>query len=78
MRTFEVPAMRGACMLVENTKEHMDIFGREGESVVYFRNIEEMTQKVKYLLENAHECERLAESAYSVITKAKKHIQRPP
>jgi hypothetical protein len=51
MRTFEVPAV-GACMVVEDTGEHRQIFGEDGERVVYFRNAGEMVEQVRTLLAN--------------------------
>jgi len=51
MRTFEVPAV-GACMVVEDTGEHRQIFGEDGERVVYFRNAGEMVEQVRMLLAN--------------------------
>lgn len=38
MRTYEVAAM-GGCMLVEHTPEHEELFGADGETVVYFSTI---------------------------------------
>jgi len=55
MRTFEVAAM-GACMLAEDTDEHREILGLDGEAVVYFGNPEEMRERLQWLL--AHESER--------------------
>ena len=47
MRTFEVPAV-GACMLVEKTDEHVDLFGPDGAAVVYFSDsVDEMVEKLK-------------------------------
>ncbi len=68
MRTFEVPAI-GACMLTEDTPEHREIFGADGEAVVYFKTIPEMVEKAKWLL--AHETERcqMAEAAHRLVTQ---------
>lgn len=59
MRTFEVPAA-GGCMLTEDTEEHREILGREGECVLYFRTTDEMIAKARWLLENDTERARLA------------------
>ena len=59
MRTFEVPAA-GGCMLTEDTEEHREILGREGECVLYFRTMDEMIAKAKWLLQNNTERARLA------------------
>lgn len=49
MRSFEIPPV-GACMLVEDTLEHREIFGSEGECVIYFSNPTEMLQRCTFLL----------------------------
>jgi hypothetical protein len=67
MRTFEVPAV-GACMLVEKTDEHLDLFGPEGEAVVYFENIPEMIEKTRWLLAHEGERARLKNAAHRLIT----------
>jgi spore maturation protein CgeB len=66
MRSFEIPAM-GACMLVEYTEEHREIFGPDAETVVYFRSIPEMIDKVSWLLDRPAERQRLAAAAHSRI-----------
>jgi spore maturation protein CgeB len=67
MRTFELPAV-GACILVEDTEEHRDIFGSEGESVMYFRRLDEMVDKARWLLANPEDRDRLAAAAHRRIT----------
>lgn len=67
MRSFEVPAC-GGCMLTEDTLEHREIFGPEGKAVVYFRGIESMVEKCRWLLTHDDERERLAKAAYQLIT----------
>jgi spore maturation protein CgeB len=68
MRTFEVPAI-GTCMLTEDTAEHREIFGKEGENVVYFTTLTEMVEKTQWLLEHDGERERLAQNAHLLITQ---------
>lgn len=68
MRTFEVPAI-GGCMLTEYTPEHQEIFGLDGENVVYFKNIPEMVEKTLWLLDNESERQRLANNAHLLITQ---------
>ena len=36
MRSFEIAAV-GGCLLAQDIDEHREIFGSEGEAVVYFR-----------------------------------------
>ncbi|MGH9175175.1 MAG: CgeB family protein [Vicinamibacterales bacterium] len=52
MRSFEVAAM-GGCMLVEDTAEHRDMFGLDGDAVVYFRTPAEGVDLVRTLLGDA-------------------------
>ena len=40
MRSFEIAAL-GGCMLAEDTAEHRQIFGPDGQAVVYFRTPED-------------------------------------
>ena len=70
MRTYEVPAMK-ACMLVERTTDHKNLFGPEGAAVLYFDSIPEMVEKVSWLLERPDERRRLAESAHRIVVDGK-------
>lgn len=70
MRSFEVPAI-GACMLTEDTAEHREIFGKDDENVVYFKDSNEMIRKAKFLIENNIERKRLADSAHALILKGR-------
>lgn len=58
MRTFEAAAT-GACMVVEDTAEHREIFGPEGKCVVYFGNTAEMLVQIRRLLDAPTERMRL-------------------
>ena len=49
MRTFEVPAA-GGCMVVEDTDEHREIFGEDGEAVRYFNGLDEEVAVTQELL----------------------------
>ena len=66
MRSYEAPAM-GACMLVEDTLEHRELFGPNKESVVYFCGIAEMLEAVRWLLSSESERRRLATAARAII-----------
>jgi len=68
MRTFEVPAV-GACMVAEDTEDHREIFGGEGECVLYFKTPEEMVRKTKWLLAEDAERERLKRQAHEGIVR---------
>ena len=68
MRTFEVPAA-GACLLAEDTEEHREIFGPDGDAAVFFTGPEEMVEKARYLLTNDAQRRRIAEAGHSLITR---------
>jgi spore maturation protein CgeB len=51
MRTFEIAATSG-CMLAEDTEEHREILGTEGETVLYFKTTSELVSKARVLLED--------------------------
>jgi hypothetical protein len=70
MRTFEVAAI-GGCMLVEDTDEHRDLFGAEGNAALYFRTIPELIAKTKWLLQHDTERQQIASAAHRLITGGK-------
>lgn len=59
MRSFEIAAI-GGCMLVEDTEEHRDIFGGDGECVVYFRTPEDAARRASELIADPEGRARLA------------------
>jgi spore maturation protein CgeB len=59
MRSFEIAAI-GGCMLAEDTEEHRQIFGADGECVRYFRTPAEAAERARALLGDAPERRRLA------------------
>jgi len=59
MRSFEIAAA-GGCMLAEDTDEHREIFGPDGEAVVYFRTAAEAAKRSLWLLSNPAERSRLS------------------
>ena len=70
MRSFEIPAI-GTCMLTEYTEEHAAIFGEDGKNVVYFRTLEGMVSRLRWLLEHDDERQRLAGAAHQLIVGGK-------
>jgi spore maturation protein CgeB len=66
MRTFELPAMH-TCMVVEDTEEHREIFGPDGECVVYFQTGEEMIAAVRRLVADNGARARLADACHRRI-----------
>jgi spore maturation protein CgeB len=59
MRSFEIAAI-GGCMLVEDTEEHREIFGSDGDAVAYFRTPAEAAARARDLIANPARRARLA------------------
>lgn len=74
MRSFEVPAI-GACMLVEDSREHRDIFGADGEAVAYFNNTDEMITRTRELLSNEGKRRQMADKAHGLIVDGNNRYQ---
>jgi spore maturation protein CgeB len=66
MRSFEIAAV-GGCMLAEDTSEHRDIFGPDGEAVVYFRTAREAAERAHLLLADPAERVRLSHAVRARI-----------
>src|SRR5262249_31332555 len=54
MRSFEIPAI-GGFMLAEDTADHREIFGPEGECVLYFASPAEAVSKAHWALRHPDE-----------------------
>ena len=54
-------------MLAEDTAEHRDIFGRDGQAVVYFRTPEDAVARARALLADDAERARLSAAARQCI-----------
>jgi len=59
MRSFEIAAL-GGCMLAEDTVEHREIFGPDGEAVVYFSTPRAAAERARSLLADPVERARLS------------------
>lgn len=59
MRSFEIPAA-GGCMLAEDTSEHRELFGPDGDSVMFFRNPKDAAERAALLVAAPSERKRLA------------------
>jgi spore maturation protein CgeB len=59
MRSFEIAAL-GGCMLAEDTAEHREIFGPDGDAVVYFSTAREAAERARSLLADPAERARLS------------------
>jgi spore maturation protein CgeB len=68
MRSFEIAAL-GGCMLAEDTFEHREILGEDGEAVVYFRTPQEAAERARSLLADPAECARLSVAVRARISR---------
>lgn len=68
MRTFEAPAM-GACLLAEDTSEHRELLGEDGETAVYFHTVDQAVDRARWLLEHEEDRLRLAAAAHTRIVE---------
>lgn len=76
MRSFELPAL-GACILAEDTADHRELYGPEGEAACYFRDPDEMIAKLRSLVADPTLRRRLAlEVRRRVATEANTYRQR--
>ena len=66
MRSFEVPAI-GACMLVEDTAEHRQIFGEAGQAVRYVDSPEAVLEQTTSLVADRCEQHRLSRAVHGLI-----------
>ena len=66
MRSFEIPAI-GGFMLAEDTQEHREILGPEGQCVLYFTSPAEAIEKARWALKNPVERRRMARAAHERI-----------
>src|SRR5205814_2484036 len=64
---FEIAAL-GGCMVVEDTAEHREIFGPDGDAVVYFRTPAEAAEHTRVLLANPAERARLSKAVHDRIS----------
>lgn len=59
MRSFEAAAA-GGCLVVEDTADHREVFGDDGEAVRYFRSPDEAARVCRALIDDIDERRRLA------------------
>jgi spore maturation protein CgeB len=70
MRSFEIAAI-GGCMLAEDTPEHREIFGEDGEAVTYFRSARQAAERARVLLDNPGERARLSAALRARIARGR-------
>lgn len=66
MRSYELPAMH-ACLLVEDTEEHREMFGADDVCVSYYTNPTDLVVRAKALSADPERRERLAAAAHAKI-----------
>ena len=66
MRSFEIAAL-GGCMVVEETVEHRQLFGADGECVLYFSSPNDAAEKIRRLLGDMDECCRLGRAVQARV-----------
>ena len=66
MRSFELPAM-GACMIAEDTPEHRELFGPEGECAFYYRTPADIVRHVRALRADPERARRVGQNAEARI-----------
>jgi spore maturation protein CgeB len=67
MRTFEIGAI-GSPMLAEDTSEHREILGGEGHAALYFRTMDEMLEKILWMIDHPQESRMMGARLLSRVT----------
>jgi hypothetical protein len=72
MRSLELPAM-GACLLVEDTLEHRELFGDAGDCVEYYLGLDELVVKSKALCAQPERARALGGKVFQHICQKNRH-----
>lgn len=70
MRSYEAPAM-GGCLLTEATDDHRELFGPEGEAVLYFGTPAEAVAQTKRLCDDDTLRARLRQAVHERVTRGR-------
>ena len=68
MRSYELAAMK-ACILAQDTLDHREMYGADGETVRYFKSPEDIAQMARALLSDDAERERLGSAVHSRVVR---------
>jgi spore maturation protein CgeB len=68
MRSYELPAMR-ACILAQDTPDHRELYGPDGETVRYFNDVNDIAATAQEMLRENAERERLAVAVHSRVVR---------
>jgi spore maturation protein CgeB len=66
MRSFEIPAV-GGFMIAEDTGEHRELFGEEGDRVLFFRSPSDAAEKALWALARPRDRARMAEACHRAL-----------
>ncbi len=69
MRTFEA-AMSKSCLLVEDTGEHREIFGDDGDCVIYFSSPQDLVDRTRTLIADDNRREILANRVFERVANS--------
>ena len=72
MRSLELPAMK-ACLVVEDTPEHQELYGADGECVVYYHDLPGLVKQAQALCREPARARQLGENARRKICEASRH-----
>ncbi len=72
MRSLEFPAM-GACLVTEDTSEHRDLYGDDGEAVLYWNDEASLVNVTRRLVEQKELREQLTKELFQRIVGSGKH-----
>ncbi len=65
MKTFEIPACKG--FLLSNFSEEANEFFPENIAAVYYRDVDDLKNKINYFLQNEKERGKIIENAYNLL-----------
>ncbi len=69
MRSLEIPAIGGTCMLAEDTDEHREVLGSSGETACYFQFPSDMVEQAETLLNHPGERDKRASAVHEQIAR---------
>lgn len=72
MRSIEFPAM-GACLVTEDTQEHRELYGPDGEATLYWKTPEDMIERVSQIIADKDGRDRMAVNLHHCLTEHQRH-----
>jgi hypothetical protein len=72
MRSIEFPAM-GACLVTEDTQEHRELFGSDGEATLYWDTPQTMIERVRQIVADKDGRNRMARNLHRRMTEHQRH-----